>query len=146
MSQNVEIIFLKDSPNYKKPPRIIIEELTAGKRYIESTVSYDQISGISYPKITSQIDFPFMAYYSYGDREQAKVPTIRAEYSNRQLSYFIQTLTSGHYHQAYKWSDKLTFEQITHWFIRYHDKESIPDFIFKFLKANNLTYSIIDEH
>lgn len=152
MSQHVQIIFIKDNPDHKKPPFEVIQELANGNRYIESVVLYDQISGVSTPKITPWTDFPFMAYFS--EDERAKVPTIRPKnakiikynISDNQLFHFIGTLQSGTYDQAHKWTNKLTSEKISHWFIRYHNKESIPDFIFKFLEENNLTYSIIDDH
>lgn len=152
MSQHVQIIFIKDNPDHKKPPHIIIEKLTAENRYIESVVSYNIIGGVSYPRITPWTDFPFMAYFS--EYERAKVPTIRPKdakiikysISDNQLFHFIGTLQSGLYDQAHKWTNKLTPEKISHWFIRYHNKKDIPSFIFKFLEENNLTYSIIDDH
>lgn len=152
MSQNVQIIFIKDHPDHKKPPFEVIQELVNGNRYIESYVSYEQIANDSQPYIRPSVDFPFMAYFS--EDERAKVPTIRPKdakiikysISDNQLFHFIGTLQSGTYDQAHKWTNKLTSEKISHWFIRYHNKESIPDFIFKFLEENNLTYSIIDDH
>ena len=86
--------------------------------------------------------------------EEAKVPTIRSKHakhikyslSDNQLFYFINTLKSGVYNQAHKWENEPTSEKISHWFIRYSNKEDIPQFIFEFLKKNNLTYSFIDQH
>lgn len=145
MSQNVEIIFIKDSSDYKRPPHEVIQELVNGNRYIESYV-------VPHTEICPLTDFPILAQYS--KETQAKIPTIRPKdakiikwkLSDNQLFDFIGVLKSGRYYLAHKFTHELTTEKISHWFIRYHDKESIPDFIFKFLKENNLTYSIIDNH
>ena len=152
MSQHVQIIFIKDNPDHKKPPFEVIQELANGNHYIESYVSYEQITNNSQPYIRPSVDFPFMAYFS--EDERAKVPTIRPKnakiikysISDNQLFHFIGTLQSGLYDQAHKWTNKLTPEKISHWFIRYHNKKDIPSFIFKFLEENNLKYSIIDDH
>lgn len=144
MTQNVQIIFMKDHPNHKKTPFKVIQEITDGNQYIES-VSFKT-------EIIPTVDFPFMALFT--EFEEAKVPTIRSKHakhikyslSDNQLFHFINTLKSGVYHQAHKWENKPTSKKISHWFIRYSNKEDIPQFIFEFLKENNLTYSIIDEH
>lgn len=143
MSQNVQIIFIKDNPEHKKAPFKIIQELTNGNDYIES-VSFKT-------EIVPTMNFPFMALFT--EFEEAKVPTIRSKHAKRikyslsdnKLFHFIGALKSGVYHQAHKW-DKPTSEKFSHWFIRYSKKEDIPQFIFEFLKENNLTYSFIDQH
>lgn len=143
MSQNVKIIFIKDHPNHKKSPFDVIQEITGGNQYIES-VSFKT-------EIVPTVDFPFMALFT--EFEEAKVPTIRSKHakhikyslSDNKLFHFIGTLKSGVYHQAHKW-DEPTSEKFSHWFIRYSNKKDIPQFIFEFLKENNLTYSFIDEH
>ena len=143
MSQNVKIIFIKDHPEQKKAPSKVIQEITDGNQYIES-VSFKT-------EIVPTVDFPFISLFS--EYEEAKVPTIRSKHaknikyslSDNQLFHFIGALKSGVYHQAHKW-DEPTSEKFSHWFIRYSNKEDIPQFIFEFLKENNLTYSFIDEH
>lgn len=143
MTQNVQIIFIKDHPNHKKSTFDVIQEITSRNDYIES-ISFKT-------EIVPNVDFPFMALFT--EFEEAKVPTIRSKHakhinyslSDNQLFQFICALKSGVYHQAHKW-DEPTSEKFSHWFIRYSNKEDIPQFIFEFLKKNNLTYSFIDEH
>lgn len=144
MTQNVQIIFIKDHPEHKKAPFKIIQELTNENNYIES-VSFKT-------ETVPTVDFPFMSLFT--EFEEAKIPTIRQKHakhikyslSDNQLFYFIGALKSGVYHQAHKWENEPTSETFSHWFIRYSNKEDIPQFIFDFLKKNNLTYSFIDEH
>lgn len=144
MTQNVQIIFIKDNPEHKKAAFKVIQEITDGNQYIES-VSFKT-------EIVPTVDFPFMALFT--EFEEAKVPTIRSKHakhikyslSDNQLFHFIGALKSGVYNQAHKWENEPTSEKFSHWFIRYSNKEDIPQFIFEFLKENNLTYSIIDEH
>lgn len=144
MTQNVQIIFIKDNPEHKKPPFKVIQEITDGNQYIES-VSFKT-------EIVPTVDFPFISLFT--EFEEAKVPTIRPKHakhikyslSDNQLFHFIGALKSGVYHQAHKWKNEPTSKTFSHWFIRYSNKEDIPQFIFEFLKENNLTYSFIDEH
>ena len=137
MTQNVQIIFIKDHPEHKKTPFKIIQELTNENNYIES-VSFKT-------EIVPTVDFPFMSLFS--EYEEAKVPTIRSKHaknikyslSDNQLFYFIDALKSGIYHQTHKWENEPTSETFSDWFIRYCNKEDIPQFIFDVLKENNLT-------
>ena len=144
MSQNVQISFIKDNPEHKKAPFKVIQEITNGNKYIES-VSFKT-------EIVQTVDFPFMALFT--EFEEAKVPTIHSKHakhikyslSDNRLFHFISALKSGVYHQAHKWENEPTSEKFSHWFILYSNKEDIPQFIFEFLKKNNLNYSFIDEH